>query len=301
MSEARERDHEVLLEIGKDVPEEQRSAIEASVRTMAARSVAAARQAADTSAAYHRLQMALARPLRRLVDADKDAAAEVAAAEQELAGLHHLPVTDEPEWPTVRVVEGRPATDFLADRVFSAPWHYQWSWHDLSGDPPTTSTQDRQTGQIVIGVHADQNHNRINAHGGFGVALTTDRVQALAGRSLRRTDHSWIVHAGSFGGSATVEGGTEMTALEGGRLLSSAQDRRFRLRLSNGERNDLGFHGWSTGEGIEVNWVMLPGRTYTLNVGGWVFGEAHGGVGTASIANARLHSLVIALTIDVTD
>jgi hypothetical protein len=31
---------------------------------------------------------------------------------------------------------------------------------------------------------------------------------------------------------------------------------------------------------------MLPGRTYTFNVGAWVFGEAHGGVGTASIASA---------------
>ena len=52
-----------------------------------------------------------------------------------------------------------------------------------------------------------------------------------------------------------------MTALEDGRLLSSARDMRFRERLSNGERENLGFNGWTTGEGIEVNWVMLPGRT----------------------------------------
>jgi DNA-binding transcriptional ArsR family regulator len=36
---------------------------------------------------------------------------------------------------------------------------------------------------------------------------------------------------------------------------------------------------------------MLPGRTYTFNVGAWVFGEAHGGVGTASIASAHLSIL----------
>jgi hypothetical protein len=198
-----------------------------------------------------------------------------------------------------RVVPPWGDLDFVADQVFGAPWHFQWRWHN--GQPPTASSQDRTNGQIQIATFADQDNNWSDAHGGFGVALRTDRVQAVAGRSLRRTDHSYLVHAGALGGSATVEGGMEMTALEDGRLLTFAQDKRFRRRVSNGERDRLDFHGWTTGEGIEVNWVMLPGRTYTFNVGAWVFCEAHGGVGTASPASARLHALVIALTADFTD
>jgi hypothetical protein len=37
------------------------------------------------------------------------------------------------------------------------------------------------------------------------VVLRTDRVQAAAGRSLRRTDHTYFGHGGALGGNATVE------------------------------------------------------------------------------------------------
>ena len=60
------------------------------------------------------------------------------------------------------------------------------------------------------------------------MVLRTDRVQAAAGRSLRRTDHTYFVHGGALRGNATVEGSMEMTALEDGRLLTSARDKRFR-------------------------------------------------------------------------
>ncbi|HEU0212553.1 MAG TPA: hypothetical protein VFR13_00600 [Jiangellaceae bacterium] len=50
-----------------------------------------------------------------------------------------------------------------------------------------------------------------------------------------------------------------------------------------------------------MNWMMVPGCTCTFDVGAWVFGEAHGGVGTASIAQAQLNALVIALTAQFTD
>jgi hypothetical protein len=36
-----------------------------------------------------------------------------------------------------------------------------------------------------------------------------------------------------------------MTALEDGRLLTFARDKRFRRRLTNGERETVGFHGWA--------------------------------------------------------
>jgi hypothetical protein len=46
---------------------------------------------------------------------------------------------------------------------------------------------------------------------------------------------------------------------------------------------------------------MLPHRAYTFNVGCWLFSEAHGGLGTASVASAILNGLVIALTAEFTD
>jgi hypothetical protein len=293
---------EVILQIADEVPPEHRDVIRESVRTLAKRSAEASKRAVENSTIQTAQMTAMARPLHRLIEADADASEALAASNGHLEEYHPDPPTQEPAWPTVNLVEGKlPATelDFVASQVFGAPWHYQWQWHN--GQPPTISSQDRTNGQIRMAVHADQNHNWSDVHGGFGVALRTDRVQAVAGRSLRRTDHTYFVHAGALGGNATVEGGMEMTALEDGRLLAFARDKRFRKRLTNGERETLDLHGWTTGEGIEVNWVMLPGRTYTFNVGAWVFGEAHGGVGTASIASARLHALVIALTAQFTD
>jgi hypothetical protein len=56
-----------------------------------------------------------------------------------------------------------------------------------------------------------------------------------------------------------------MTALEGGtRLLSLAQDKPFRRRVSAGGEGQW----YETGDPIEVNWIMTPGKTYTFCCGG---------------------------------
>lgn len=94
-----------------------------------------------------------------------------------------------------------------------------------------------------------------------------------------------------------------MTVLEDGRLLAIARDKRFRKRLFNGEDEHVEFDGWTTGDGIQVEWVMLPGRVYTFNVGGWAFCEALSGdgLGSFSYAYPRLDGQVIALTAFFTD
>ena len=89
-----------------------------------------------------------------------------------------------------------------------------------------------------------------------------------------------------------------MTALEGGtRLLSLAQDKRFRRRVSAGEEQYWNEPGFETGGDIQVSWIMTPGRTYTFCCGGWVFGEAHGGLGTASIGSVRLSAKIITMNL----
>jgi hypothetical protein len=122
----------------------------------------------------------------------------------------------------------------------------------------------------------------------------------VIGRSLRRSDHEFLVSAGGFGGDATAEGGLEMTALEDGRLLDAVADKRFRLRVSDGESGSAGFEGGlTTGNPLELTWTMQPNKGYTFNVGGWVFCEQHfgGGLGGHSFASGELRAQVSALTI----
>ena len=185
------------------------------MRTLARRSAEASKRAHEDSTAQTELMTAMARPLHRLIEADDDASEALAASNRRIEEYGSDTPTQEPTWPTVQLVEGMSAAtelDFVASQVFGAPWHYQWEWH--SGQPPTVSSQDRTSGQIQMAVHADQSQ--------------------LLG--CTRTDHTYFVHGGALGGNGTVEGGMEMTALEDGRLLTSARDKRFRKRLTNGER-----------------------------------------------------------------
>ena len=178
-----------------------------------------------------------------------------------------------PDSPHARLKTGDAGpllSTFAGPQVFDAPWGFQWQWHN--GKPPEISSQDRATGQISVHTSTNADTKMSDAHGGFGVVMTSDKVRSVTGRSLRRTTHAGGAIAGLLGGSATAEGGMEMTALDGAALLGSAQDRLFRVRSTSGEAHfeDPGAGG-VTGSPIEVDWVMLPRRVYTFNVGAWVF------------------------------
>ena len=299
---AEDREPQVVVTLSDDVPEAQREAIRAGVAVMARRSAQATLRAVDDNREHTALMKRLSAPLKKLIDDEDDAAAALAAEHTEVDSVDPGPVRERPDWPPVTLVSEESAGSldaFAPHQVFGAPWHFQWQWH--TGRPPTRSTQDRPNGRIGLSVHADQDNNWSDAHGGFGVALTSDRVQSVSARSLRRTNYWYLTHGGSLGGNATAEGGMEMTAIEGGRVLSAARDKRFRRRVSSGERDQYDQEGWETGETIQVDWVMVPGRVYTLNVGCWLFGEAHGGLGTASIGSSVIDALVIGLFADFFD
>ncbi len=80
-----------------------------------------------------------------------------------------------------------------------------------------------------------------------------------------------------------------------------SQDKRFRRRVSAGERAFWNEPGFDTGNAIQVDWIMVPGRTYTFCTGGWVFGEAHGGLGTSSIGSVRLSAQIVSMNLFLTD
>jgi len=295
------RDPVVDVTVGDDVPDEHVEAIRKSVATMANRQTQTTLAGVQRDLARQRTALRMEKPLKDVVMADDDAAeAFELSTSAEVDDASFLTPGPRPDWPPVNVTR-ESGVEFDAPlTVFGAPYHFQWQWHN--GQPPQTSIQDRPNGQVQLFTHADQDANWSDCHGGFGVSLTTNRVVQATGRSLRRTNHWFYVAGGSFGGNATVEGGCEMTALEGGtRLLSLAQDKRFRRRVSAGEEGRWDEPGFETGSAIEVNWIMTPGHTYTFCCGGWVFGEAHGGVGTASIGSVSLSAQIITMNLFLTD
>jgi hypothetical protein len=294
---------EVLVAISDQVPDDHRDAIHNAVTVMAKRSRDAALRAFERNRARNLLTQRVNAPLRALINADPDAAAALADMSTPRVVPDSLSTPRMPDVPRVTFQPSNPAPlleAFAAPQVFGAPWGYQWQWHN--GQPPGTSSQDRTSGQISIRTTVDDSTIWSDAHGGFGVSMTSDQVRSVVGRSLRRTTHYGEALAGPLGGTATAEGGMEMTVLDGSTLLSSAQDKRFRVRSSSGELHyDDGQDGAVTGDAIEVEWVMLPGHVYTFNVGCWAFAEAHGSLGTGSYALARINGLLIAMTAAFTD
>lgn len=285
----------LLLRIGDEVDAAHRAAVEASVATLTER----AAEKSARAARRHRLRGELAGELDRArregIEPDVDAMRSVReAADVEWAEVERA----HPDWPTWVGQPRRPAADSpgIVDQVRTAPFDFEWEWHN--GAPPRTSTVDRTTGQLDLAADAGEDQH-VDAHAGVGIVLTTDHLRGVMGRCLRRTQHAYHVAVIGWGGSSTAEGGVELTVLEDGRLLTFAQDKRFRRRASHGEWFHEPFDGWSLGEGIEVLWVMQPGRVYTLNVGGWLFAETDSGVGvvTDNIARAWLQGQLITLNI----
>ena len=138
------------------------------------------------------------------MDEDADASQRLAEARRRLENERVDLSTQEPTWPTVRLVEGRPlAADagFLADHVWGPPWDFAWEHH--KGRPPEVSTTDAPNGRIQL-------HTKVSglgmsdAHAGFGVSLQSSQVRSVVGRSLRRSQHAYHVAAVSPVGSSAA-------------------------------------------------------------------------------------------------
>jgi hypothetical protein len=298
---------EVTLWISDEVPPERRDSIKASVAALARRSAEASTRAFELGKARNELLTATTGRLRTLMEDDADASMRLAEARRRVENEQVELSMQEPTWPTVKLVERRPLAadaDFLADQVWVPPFDFAWEHH--KGRPPEVSTTDELNGRIQL-------HTKVgglgmsDAHAGFGVSLQSSQVRSVNGRSLRRTQHAYAVAAvsplGFAGGDATVEGGMEMTVVQAGSLITFAHDRRFRKRVSGDEFDVVPLDGWSTGDGgVQVHWVMERDVPYELNVGAWVYCEAHGGpAAVTSTASARLDGQVISLTADFTD
>jgi hypothetical protein len=237
-------------------------------------------------------------PLAKLVEADPAAAKSLTdAADRRRELLGQLDI-EAPTFPRTRDLPldlMRVANDGVADQIFPIPYHFDWRWHRGAEG---SSSADRSTGEVTVGTTVDD-VDFSDVHAGVGVLMRPTEFRRVKARSLRSSWESYLVAAGGFGGDATAEGGMEMTILEDGQLLSSAQDKRFRKRLSDGESDQWDSGGFGTGDAIEVACLMTPGREYTINVGAWVYCEQHGGfgIGGDSWAVAKVTAKVIFISL----
>jgi hypothetical protein len=95
-----------------------------------------------------------------------------------------------------------------------------------------------------------------------------------------------------IGSNATTEGGTELTALEDGRLVSIASGKLWRARVSGLDESASGEDDLViVTDPYSIRFTMFPGREYAVNVGIWVYADRTLGAG-AGAAQSILEGLV---------
>jgi hypothetical protein len=285
-----------------DVEADERERIEQSVAEMVRQSVERRERQREVAASADALRAAAMAPLNKLIEADSAAMDAITSAAREKRGAGEVR-PERLEFPVTRpnelLFDLAPGAHGL--QVFAPPYDFLWHWH--SGEPaPDLPMLDRPNGKIDVGhftgIGADR---QISHHAGFGVSLRTDHPRNVTGRSLRRTSRFYHVSSAGFGGSATAEGGMEMTVVENGQLLRFAEDKVFRSRVSEFESDTAVPDGFTTGDPVEVSWTMLPGSRYEFNVGAWVYCETQQPslLPDNNQANAAVQALVLAMTLDV--
>ncbi|MFD6065362.1 hypothetical protein [Rhodococcus wratislaviensis] len=194
----------------------------------------------------------------------------------------------------------------VASKIFAKPFHYDWKWSNTGGTHQLNYAADKG-GFAGIDALVDTGVAHIKAHAGVGVALNTQTLNStmavtVTGRALRWTTHKWTALGSIWNGHAVTEGGVELTAFVDGIPLVNTDlnaGKLWRRRCSDGEID--GYEedpGWAVGEPIELTWTMVPGRTYTFNIGAWVYVECDDGAwGSDSWAWAHLLMDVGALTL----
>ena len=237
------------INFSDEMTAEQQRAAKESVAALVARS-SEARALQQAEQAYEtELATAINKPLVKIIESDPAAAKALAAdRERRQQKQVHLRKDTPPALPETRP-QGFPASmaDLLLARAgqsFGAPFHFDWRWHN--GQPPHRSEAHRPSGHVFVEV-SPNGEGFVDAHAGFGVVLTTDRVKPVLARSQRSSSHNYVVNSGYLGGSATAEGGMEITVLEDGRFLTAAQDKRWRKRVSAGESDSGDSGGFVTG------------------------------------------------------
>jgi hypothetical protein len=267
----------LFYSISGSVPVDTIETIESTIDRLAARAADTARWCHEQTDATRRRQRPIYEALGRLMPTDIEVPRR-RALEEVLKNPRFTP----PDWTPDDFDQVRDYSTLISgtrhiEEIHQRPFDYDWQWH--TGTNPSQQITNRNTGQIELqgGVTGGDYQD---VHGGFGVVLRNPLYLAVRGVAPTRTDQSWVLGAGSFGGDATTEGGVELTVLDGPDLLKIVQDKRWRMRKSNGEDSEKDFGGWDIGNFYQdVPWGIVGGHTYTFNVGLWQYVEANDGFG----------------------
>lgn len=293
---------EVQVDLDADIAADERERIEQSVAAMAGHWVELREREREVDAHVGALDAAIMAPLAKLLEADSAAREEISSAIAQVQRDAELIEPERLAYPNVR------GQDLLFDlavggsglQVFGTPFHFAWHW-DTGSPAAGLPLLDRPTGSIGVNRRTGTTGNRqLSQHAGFGVSLSTDRTRTVTGRSSRRTASAYNVGSYGPGGAATAEGGMEMTVIENGTLIRFKEDKVFRKRVSGFEHeNTFPADGFAIGTPIEMTWTMIPGSTYTFNVGAWVWCENQQPslFPDTSHAQADLQAKVLALTL----
>jgi hypothetical protein len=240
-------------------------------------------------------------PLTKLIEADSAAKEEIASAIAQVQRDAELFKPERLPFPNVQTQDLVILLPIAAStlQVFGTPFHFAWHW-ETGSSPADLPLLDRPTGSIGVNRSTGFTGNRqLSQHAGFGVSLSTDRTKTVTARSSRQTSFGYGVGSQFADAAATVEGGTEMTVIENGTLIRSKEDKVFRKRVSGNEQVVVQPDGFATGTPIEMSWTMIPGSTYTFNVGAWVWcaNQQPSVFPDTSYAVADVQARVLALTI----
>jgi hypothetical protein len=173
---------------------------------------------------------------------------------------------------------------------FIPPYDFAWAWH--AGNPPIDQVLDRPSGRVGLvarsGAVSGGAPGPVNAHAGFGVFLRSDtQGQRFPHAVLNPGQYSFSLATNGVGSNATSEGGFELTVFEEGQLLTVADRKLWRSRVSgtlfDPTESASGSQGPQPMTGPELAFTIRPGLGYTFNAGIWVFSDRSTGIGVAGV------------------
>ncbi|MFE3442459.1 hypothetical protein ACFXNW_05460 [Nocardia sp. NPDC059180] len=281
---------QVEITYDKGVPDDTRGVIEKSIGSLVERSTRNISRQRDQRALHSEFRAAEKEHLRRQIESDPESKRAFDEAQERFEPIELNAELLNRELLNEQMLKAGDLFKFgAATKVFTT-CHFDWRWsthggaYSLSDAATVGSPGNGGYAGISASVNTDVAH--LNAHAGVGVALTVADVNSttpvfVMGRALRWARHEYSVLAAPGNGDGTSEGGIELTVMENGNFLTAAQNKIWRLRLSNGEIGSGGNlqDGFQLDDpSLSVFWTMNPGSIYTFNLGVWTFVDCDDGI-----------------------
>jgi hypothetical protein len=279
---------------------ERRRAAEESIGALVAWSTENLRRARAADAERQRLGDAVAAPLMRLVQEDREAMQAI----RELQDTPLFEVVDlaRPDPEQAGTDEGGPTPFVYADTI-DPPYPIVWSWHDTSGYSPYHVTLDSPGGYVEVEArsgHLDGGAaGAVNAHAGFGVTFTATHTGTAYCAATATASYIGSVASAGVGGNATAEGTVEFTAFNNSQFIAEAHAKYYRKRVSGNEHDEVRSSSpVAVTNPARLQFPVQAGLVYTFNIGAWVHSDRSTGAGVAaarSVLGLSVRHMVVSI------